>query len=307
MSEIKSILENLGYRLKDHGKAWQANAAFRQGDNPQALLIDKDGSGFHDFVDPSNSGPFKKLIALTLGKSYKEAEKYLKNRKYEEVEIDDVEVDLSNTYPSVFDINYLGELVPDHSYWIRRGVPESLIKHFRGGVVKYPSKAAGRYVFPIFARNGSTINGFAGRKLKDSANGPKWLCLGRKSEWEYPLFLTEKHVRETETIVIAESIGDGLNLSKANVRNFVLPIGIASFQKLSLLCIEFNPKRIIIAFNNDLKSGAGNKAAAKLQKCLLNFFNKDRVKVCLPPEGYNDMGEICDSNIIKEWYENATK
>ena len=58
---------------------------------------------------------------------------------------------------------------------------------------------------------------------------------------------------------------------------------------------------------NDTKTNAGNKAALNLQKCLLNFFNKDKVKVCWPTK-YNDFGDAIfngDLEYIKEWYNDA--
>lgn len=308
MSDIRNILESLGYRLKDNGKSWHANAAFRNGDNYQALIIDKDGSGFHDFVSPENSGSFKKLIALTLGKSYKEVDRYLKNKKYEEVSNEREEVDLSNTYPSVYPSrDFFGKLEEDNSYWVNRGIPEKLVKHIRGGVVKQrESRLFNRFTIPMYARDGQTILGFAARALwpVEKGKGAKWKLLGAKKYWEWPLFLTEKYIREQNEIVICESAGDFLALSAAGIKFCVAPIGIASFEKLTSLCIEFDPKRIIIAFNNDQRTQAGNKAALNLQKCLLNFFNKDKIKVAWPTK-YNDFGEAAqnkDLDYIKEWY-----
>lgn len=308
MSEVRNILENLGYRLKDIGAGrYQTSAIYRNGDNPQALLINPNGS-FVDFVDGSNSGSFKKLIALTLGKSYKEVDRYLKNKKYEEVSNEREEVDLSNTYPSVYPSrDFFGKLEEDNSYWVNRGIPEKLVKHLRGGVVKQrESRLFNRFVIPMYARDGQTILGFAARALwpVEKGKGAKWKLLGAKKYWEWPLFLTEKYIREQNEIVICESAGDFLALSAAGIKFCVAPIGIASFEKLTSLCIEFDPKRIIIAFNNDQKSQAGNKAALNLQKCLLNFFNKDKIKVAWPTK-YNDMGDAAlngDLDYIKEWY-----
>mgnify|MGYP003632204089 FL=1 len=40
-TDIKSVLEKLGYRLSDFGDAWRTNALYRDGDNPTALKIYK--------------------------------------------------------------------------------------------------------------------------------------------------------------------------------------------------------------------------------------------------------------------------
>ena len=47
----KEVLENLGYRLKDHGSYWRTNAVYRSGDNSTALQIYKDTGVWKDYVD----------------------------------------------------------------------------------------------------------------------------------------------------------------------------------------------------------------------------------------------------------------
>lgn len=315
MSQVREILSSLGYRLKDIGAGrFQTSAIFRGGDNESALLINPNGS-FVDFPHPENNGSFKKLIALTLGKPYREVEKFLKNKQYEDNEIAADEVDLSNTYPTIYDSpDHFGKLEEDHSYWINRGVPEKLIKCFRGGVVRQKeSRMFNRYVLPIFARDGQTINGFAGRALwdidKEDKKSIKWKTIGKKSEWAYPLFLTEKYIKQKREIIILESLGDVLSCATADIKNTLAPIGIASFEKICSLCIEFDPQLIIIAFNNDWKNkSSGNKAAINLEKMLLNFFNKEKVRVRLPLDGVNDFGELQkEPERVKEWYRWAQK
>ena len=42
MTNYKEVLENLGYKLSDHGPYWRTNALYRAGDNTTALQIHKD-------------------------------------------------------------------------------------------------------------------------------------------------------------------------------------------------------------------------------------------------------------------------
>jgi hypothetical protein len=307
MSDYFSILSNLGYKLQNNNCGyWRCQPLYRDSDSPSIAISSQDGH-LVDFAHPENSGSFKKLIALTLGKPISKVDEYLKSKKYEESAVTKDEVDLSNTYASVFDIDQFGKILPIHDYWVNRGVPENIIKHFRGGIIKGKTRLWGRYILPIFARDGQTVNGFAARKLNDSMKGPKWICSGHKSEWAYPLFLTEKHIKQKKEIVILESFGDVCAAATIDVRATIAPIGISSFSKLASLCIEFDPDEIIIAFNNDLKSNAGNKAAERLQKCLLNFFNKNKVKIRLP-QTHNDLGEMLqmgDRESLLKWYEYA--
>ena len=56
-------------------------------------------------------------------------------------------------------------MVKDHSYWIGRGVSESTIKSFNGGVV-LSGKMKDRYVFPI-KNYKKQIVGFSGKIFFD--------------------------------------------------------------------------------------------------------------------------------------------
>ena len=49
----KEILENLGYKLSDHGSYWRTSALYRSGDNPTALQIYKDSGVWKDYVEDS--------------------------------------------------------------------------------------------------------------------------------------------------------------------------------------------------------------------------------------------------------------
>ena len=64
--DYKEILENLGYRLKDHGSYWRTSALYRSGDNSTALQIYKDTGVWKDYVEDSVFLPFEALIQKTL-------------------------------------------------------------------------------------------------------------------------------------------------------------------------------------------------------------------------------------------------
>ena len=65
-SKIRSILEDLGYKLSDKGSYWQSAALYRNGDNPTALQIYKDTGAWKDYVKDTAFMPFNKLLILTL-------------------------------------------------------------------------------------------------------------------------------------------------------------------------------------------------------------------------------------------------
>ena len=63
----KKQLENLGYKLSDHGSYWRTNALYRAGDNTTALQIYKDSGVWKDYVEQTPFMPLEKLIKITLG------------------------------------------------------------------------------------------------------------------------------------------------------------------------------------------------------------------------------------------------
>ena len=66
MTDYKSVLEELGYRLKDHGSYWRTSAVYRSGDNSSALQIYKDTGVWKDYVEDSMFLPFEALLQKTL-------------------------------------------------------------------------------------------------------------------------------------------------------------------------------------------------------------------------------------------------
>jgi hypothetical protein len=64
--KIKSVLEDLGYKLSDKGSYWQSSALYRNGDNQTALQIYKDTGAWKDYVKDTPFMPFNKLLILTL-------------------------------------------------------------------------------------------------------------------------------------------------------------------------------------------------------------------------------------------------
>jgi hypothetical protein len=65
------------------------------------------------------------------------------------------------------------------------------------------------------------------------------------------------------------------------------------------LLIRYNLQNIIIATNNEPDNdGIGNKAAVKIQSALLQWFDKERIKIKLPTK--KDFGEMTSAE-IEEW------
>ena len=66
VQKIKSVLEELGYKLSDSGSHWRTSALYRGGSNPTALKIYKDSGVWVDYVEESKFLPLKSLVSATL-------------------------------------------------------------------------------------------------------------------------------------------------------------------------------------------------------------------------------------------------
>ena len=297
--QIKNALENLGYKLSDKGKEWRARPLYRDSDNDTSLSIKKEGGYWTDFAR-NVSGRLEDLIEKTLNKPKGFAETWLKNEGFVKTikKENEIREEMPLHYEKFFDKSLLEKLYPDYAYWKRRGVSEETLIDFGGGVCR-TGKMNGRYVFPIFDEN-KNIRGFAGRSLYQN-NEVKWKLIGKRSEWRYPLFITKEEIENKKECYIVESIGDGLKLWDAGIKNFIITFGLNSLDHICYTLVSLDPSKIIISFNNDIvsgkTSGAGNSAARLFYKNLLTFFSKDQVSIKLPTK--NDLGEMSKEEIVK--------
>ena len=278
-TDFKSILEGLGYSLSDRGKEWRAKPIYRDSDSDTSLRILKDSGKWIDFAR-GTGGDFKKLVEISGGKFNGTIE--LPYKKETLVSSDEI-----------FDKKDLEAMKSDHSYWNERGVSSDTLDLFLGGVIPKTTKSSmyNRYVFPIKNSRNELI-GVSGRWIgkKIAKNTPKWKHLGSVDSWVYPAFLNKDDILEKKEIILVESIGDGLALWNAGVKNFLVLFGLRLGRALLKSLIAADPDKIIVSTNNDcLNNFAGNAAANKLQQNLFEFFNKDQIEILLP--ACKDWGE----------------
>ena len=298
IENIKEVLLELGYsNIMDTPKAYRTRPIYRDSDNNTVLSIDKTSGRFIDFAR-NITGSFDDLVKLSLNLTTIEEARAWLSTKTTSVSIDRVEkpeIHMSQVYSP----KLLKNLYEDHSYWESRGVSSYSASQFKGGVSR-KGKMQHRYVFPIF--NGrNEIIGFAGRDLLEKADSkrPKWKLIGDKSMWRYPLFLNYKLLKSEKRVIIVESIGDMLALWDAGVKNVVVSFGLTLSSGLVNTFLRYDISDIIVAFNDDSNnSGAGNRAAVKAQKKLLNYFDPHQVRVILPTLG--DFGEMNKKQIL-DW------
>lgn len=75
--QIRDVLTDIGYSLRDYGKEYRAKPIYRDSDNNTVLSIKKDTGRWIDFKE-GISGSFEELIKLSLNlSSIDDAKKFL--------------------------------------------------------------------------------------------------------------------------------------------------------------------------------------------------------------------------------------
>ena len=299
--KIKDSLIQLGYKLADRGSYWQTNAIFRNGDNKTAIQIYKNTGVWKDHVQNSTFSPFSRLVEITLGTNDK-------NRLKQFLDEDDLgdnynrltnseKLEMEEIYPE----NCLDRLLPHYKFYNDRGISEETLKSLKGGYAT-TGKLYGRFVFPIYNEH-KQIHGFSGRDMNSSGDRPKWKHVGRKTGWIYPLYANpeaEQAINETQSVILVESIGDLLNLNEHGYKNVLVTFGLDVSTKLICATLSLNINKIVLSLNNDKTSSEnrGLNASIKNYIKLLNYYNPEKVLICLPTE--KDFGDMSDDQ-FKEW------
>ena len=303
-SKIKDILEELGYKLSDKGSYWQCSALYRGGDNQTALQIYKDTGAWKDYVKDTSFMPFKRLLVLTLNTNDpKELSKYLNKdevfflNEKSKTSVDKIEME--EVYPD----SILKNLLPHYKFYTNKGISKDVLKKLKGGLAT-KGQMYQRFVFPIYNEYGQ-IHGFSGRDMSNKKGKPKWKHMGRKSNWVYPAHLPCEDQSlfnhpNKDYVIVVESIGDCLNLMSQGFNNVLVSFGLDISSKLLCSIVKFGFSNVVISFNNDAgqADNRGMQASIKNYLKLLNYFDKDNVKICLPVK--NDFGDM-DTEDFKKW------
>jgi Toprim domain-containing protein len=295
MLEIRSILENLGYSLKDFNNEYRCRPVYRDSDNENSLRINKQTGYWTDF-GLSVSGNFEDLIKITLNlKDIGEAKEWLKTKHNYTGQVISAKIS-KVTMPTTFNKSIINELTQYHEYWVQRGISLNTIKEFNGGVSQVGSMKD-RYVFPIF-NSVSEIVGLAGRTLKNSKI--KWKLKGVKANWVYPGHLNTKNIKQNKYVILVESIGDLLSLWDVGIKNVLVTFGTElSFAIINFL-IKVDVDNIYISLNNDQNNNLiGNKASEKICNKLARYFDKKSIHITLPPS--KDWNEVSSEERKNFW------
>jgi hypothetical protein len=297
------ILKTLGYEIRQVGRNLSAQAKYRGGKDFSSLTIYPETNSYFDWVI-GEGGDLKKLIRLTLNlDSDEKVELWLKDKSLVLTKIHQSRPKIKEA--KVFPQELLKKLALDHSFWKKRGISPATLAEFRSGVAIGKGKLANRYVFPIFSNKGSII-GFSARSLNPDQKEYKWLCLGSKTEWAFPLILNNKDIRRSKRIILTEGVGDIISLFEVGIRDCACVFGTTLHTGLLKAMLKLDVQKIIIATNKDETNSQGDRpgqdAAEEMLKVLLNHYDPSQIEVRLPTKkDINDM-LVFDKDSVVELY-----
>lgn len=296
---IKNILSTHNYQFRDCGDYLTCQALFRGGDDIGSVAIYPHQIAI-DFVT-SQKYSISDFIMLVADKKTKEEldEYFVKNNIVLKISAPQLKI----KQQKILDDSILEKLSPIYDYWINRGINENILKELKSGL--YQGKKGiwrDRYIFPIFNSKNQIValNG----RLTTNENRPKWVFREPKSV-VYPAFINYKDIKEKNTVILVESIGDLLALMTCGIRNVLVTFGTSLNLSILNFLLKTNIDKIFISTNNDeLKNNAGNLAAEQINKKLWRYFNKRNIHIKLPAGG-KDWNDILVSDgkqeILEQW------
>jgi hypothetical protein len=290
---FQNILENLGYKLSDHGSYWRTNALYRAGDNTTALQIYKDSGVWKDYVEDSIFLPFEALVQKTMKTS--DVKSILKGLKTVDSSVKNEKKLLKEE--KSYNPLCLKKLLPHYDFYLNKNISKQTLLDFKCGLA-HSGPMYQRMVFPVF-REDKLIHGFSGRKITND-DRPKWLHKGKTTNWFYPYFginEVKEQIESKKQVHIVESIGDCMALYNCGIKNVLVSFGLNMSPKFIARLSGLNLQNIFISYNNDSESerNRGFEGAVKSIFKLSDAVDFDRIYFC-PPDS-NDFGDMTKEQI----------
>lgn len=189
----------------------------------------------------------------------------------------------------VYPEEMLSRLVPDHTYWVNRGISVDVLRRLEGGLAPADerSKLSGRYIFPIRDHVSRRIMGWTGRLVSDASFGPKHKHLVRSSRAIYPLTVTRDAILRARKVVLIESVGNQLSLMSGGIDIVLDLLGLNLNSRILGFLAGANLDECIISTDTDtarvhpvtgVVSHPGQDAAEKLKAKLVPYLG-ERVRI----------------------------
>lgn len=199
------------------------------------------------------------------------------------------------TLDKVYPEDSLAKLLPDISYWVGRGMKESVMRQLECGLApkEERGKLSGRTVLPIRDLKGR-IMGFSGRLVEDNSFAPTWKHCFRSSKAVWPWHITGSAIRCLKTVVAVESVGDTAACLSHGVEPVLCTWGLNVSDLMLATLVGAGVRRFIVSFNRDpnpVKSQSG-PAIERLMQRLPDFFPE--VINRMPGEPFKDWGKCAE-------------
>lgn len=291
-SDIKSVLESLGYKLIDAGREWRTNAIYRGGKNTNSLKIYKDTGVWTDYVEYGKPLPFSKLVELTIKSQNGDPQSYKKiidgSVQFTAKTSDKIEM------IKVYHESCLKKLRTDYSFYLKRKISPETQDLFKTGFAS-EGKMYKRMVFPIY-NDKEQIIGFSGRSVFPNAK-IKWKHIGPRNKWLHPLYLPNskslESIQNDKKIFIVESLGDCMALFEHGIRNVIISFGISLSSKVIAFLNTLELNEIVLAYNNEPNA---HRRAVEAYMNLSHYFSPSKLSILLPPNGSEDLGNAHQNN-----------
>lgn len=290
--KIIEVLKDAGCSPRSYGTYLTCSAKYRGGNDPGSVGIYLTKNIAKDFVTGRVFSIEDFLKCTLLTQDPKSLRGILDENSFyssSDEQAEDPFLEAVRYFPD----SEINNLIPDHRYWETRGISQSTLSVFRGGICE-SGKMYKRYVFPIFDSR-KKILGFSGRDLSGQSK-IKWKHVGAKNEWAYPFIFNYHLIKQSQELILVESIGDMLSLWEGGIKNTGVTFGTDIGRGLLKAIIKLDPKSIVIATNND-RNFAGQKASKKIYQKLSEFFDTEQLKIKLPIK--NDFGEQTKEENLK--------
>lgn len=210
-------------------------------------------------------------------------------------------IEADKVYPE----SMLSKLLPNHTYWMQRGISEDVLRKLEGGFVPDLPRnmLSGRYVLPVRCVTTKRIVGWIGRLVSDASFGPKYKNLVKSKRVIYPLVANEGAIRRARKVVLTEGPSDCMMLMSNGIDYTLCLLGLNLNSRLLGFLTAANLEQIVISTNSDVGKVApngtmtypGQEAATKLRAKLVPFLGAQRVKIRLPTTA-KDWGETVEKN-----------
>lgn len=188
---------------------------------------------------------------------------------------------------------WMKNLIIPSPYYLSRGYsPRVLIKHMVGESTK--GYTSGRVLVPILHNDSKIIIGWTARAIEGKAE-PKWLHSKGLSTHNclYNYWNAEKHVQESNHLIIVEGPGDVWKLEQAGLFNSVAIFGNNISDQQLWLLHSLPIMKLTILTDNDQ---GGDTAEANIRQHCERLYKINRVR---PADGYKDVGDMPVEKVLE--------